>query len=107
MCGIMELGGYLVADDIDGAFESISDLQNLHDSCNFLEIRHEIGNYMGRLMSCIIELCGEARISSTQLLETVRQRFDKAALLKIVNLSDVAESYRLAEAHEWEHRLRS
>jgi hypothetical protein len=68
--------------DIDGAFESISDLQYLHDTCNFLETKHEIGNYMGRLMSCVIELCGDARISSTQLLETLQERFDKETLLK-------------------------
>lgn len=96
----------LDVDDIDGVFESLGDLQNLHDSCNFLEIRDEIENYMGRLMSCIIELCGDARISSNQLLETLRQRYDTATLLQIVNLDDVAESYGLAEAHEWSHRLR-
>lgn len=54
---------------------------------------------MGRLMFCSIERCGDARISSTQLLETLQQRFEVDTLLKIVNLDDVADSYGLAEAH--------
>ena len=97
--------GQLGIDDLDGAFESIGCLQELHD-CNFPEIRDEMEDYMGRLMSCIIELCGDTRISSTQLLKTLQERFDRDTLLKIVNLDDVAESFGLAEAHEWWHRLR-
>jgi len=85
-------------DDIDGVFESIGYLQELHDSCNFLEIRDEMEDYMGRLMSCVIELCAETRIGSAQLLES-QERFDKDTLLKIVNLDDIAESYGFADAH--------
>jgi hypothetical protein len=99
--------GPLGIDEIEGAFESIGELQHLHESCNYLDIRDEIEDYMGNLMSCVIELCGDARIGSAQLLQTLKQRFDRGTLLKIVNLKDVADSYGLAEAHEWWHRLRS
>lgn len=98
--------GRLGIDEIEGAFESIRELQHLQELCNFSDIRDDIGDYMGRLMSCTIELCGDARISSSQLLDTLKQRFDNASLLKIVHLDDVADSYGLAEAHEWWHRLR-
>jgi hypothetical protein len=43
---------------------------------------------MGRLMSCIIELYGEARISSIQLLETLQERFKKDTLLRVVKFEE-------------------
>lgn len=92
-------------DDIENAFETIGDLNELHDTCNFLEIRDQIEDYMGRLMSCVIELCGGAGISSTEALQSLRKHFDRQTLIKIVHLNDVADSYGIAEAHEWMHQL--
>ncbi|MGD0423345.1 MAG: hypothetical protein ABSA92_07795 [Candidatus Bathyarchaeia archaeon] len=34
--------------DLEGAFESVSELQHICDSCNFLDIRDEIGNYTAK-----------------------------------------------------------
>jgi hypothetical protein len=92
-------------DDIDGTFESIGELQHIYESCNFLGVRDQIENYAANLMSCILELCGEAGISSRELLETLKKRFDRETLLRIVNLDDVADSYGIAEAHTWWHIL--
>ena len=92
-------------EDLDGAFESISELQQIGESCNFLDIRGELGNYAANIMSCIIELCGKARISSPELLATLKERFDRSTLQTIVNMDDVAESYGHAEAYVWWHML--
>jgi hypothetical protein len=92
-------------EDIEGAFESIGELQHIYDSCNFVDIRDLIGNYAAHLMSCILELCGQARIGSSELLESLKRQFDHETLIRIVNLDDVADSYGFAEAHTWWHLL--
>lgn len=93
-------------DDLDGAFQSICELQSIYESCNFLDIRDVIDNYVANLMSCILELCGQAKISSRELLETLKQRFDRETLLRIIKPEDVADSYGMAEADTWWHLLR-
>jgi len=92
-------------EDIEGSFESIGELQHIYDSCNFLDIRDEVGNYAANLMTGILELCGEAKISSRELFETLMEKFDAETLLRIVKLEDVADSYGIAEAHAWSHIL--
>jgi hypothetical protein len=92
-------------EDIDGAFESIGAILNIDRSCNFVDIRDQIREYATHLMSCVLELCGQARIGSNELLETLKERFDRESLIKIVNLEDVADSYGLAESHAWWHEL--
>jgi hypothetical protein len=92
-------------EDIEGAFESIGELQHIYESCNFVDIRDQIRNYAAHLMSCILELCGQARIGSRELLETLKGHFDRETLIRIVNVSDVADSYGIAEAHAWWHIL--
>jgi hypothetical protein len=92
-------------EDIEGAFESIGEIQHIYDSCNFIDIRDQITDYASRLISCILELCGQARIGSRELLQTLKGRFDRETLIRIVDLDDVADSYGLAEAHAWWHLL--
>jgi hypothetical protein len=92
-------------EDIDGAFESIGEILDIDQSCNFVDISDQIRNYATHLMSCVLELCGDSRISSNELLGTLKQRFDRESLIRIVNLSDVADSYGIAEAHAWWHIL--
>jgi len=92
-------------EDIEGAIESIGELQHIYDSCNFLDIHDQIGNYAAHLMSCILELSGQAKISSRELLKTLKERFDRETLIRILNLDDVADSYGHAEAHAWWHIL--
>jgi hypothetical protein len=92
-------------EDIEGAFESIGAILSIDQSCNFVDIRDQIRDYATHLMSCVLELCGQARIGSNELLETLKERFDCESLIEIVNLEDVADTYGLAESHAWRHEL--
>lgn len=92
-------------EDIAGVFDSMADLENLRETCNFNEIRDEIGDYEGRLMTTTIALCNEVGIRSKDLLHELLLRFDRAMLQKTVNLEDVDDEYGPAEVGRWATHL--